>query len=498
LSGCVTVRGERFLFEPPRAEIAQIELMGSSSLQFGSESNGIQALGFAALLGFVYAFISRVLDLHFSYLHLPLVLGATTGICAIISGGLFKALSTRVGILYVGLTCWFAAGVPFAYWRGGSAGQVASWLRTLVIWAFLVGLTVTFRECKLLLNAILLAAVTAALMALIGSGAEIEGRLSLERGQLGNANYLALELLIALPLAWRFYSGGGRPGVLRRVLAAGLGGLILLALFETGSRAGLYSLGVMVLLVVLRVDLARKILIALAVGVLFVSMFAVLPGSLRERYSTVSSIGARGDRSAAASVLERQRVLRQSISITLTHPIFGVGLGNFAPYVFQVNKDLGQAKEAWFGTHNTYTQMSCEAGIPALLMFLGIIVATWRSLTRLIRATRHDDRSEARDIYYTAQAVQVCLGSFLFCLAFIHLAYDILPHMLLGVALAFVFTGERELRDLDAQQLPPESGNYRGDREILFSGGSLAPQVSGTVRRGAAAWSITADGRRTA
>jgi hypothetical protein len=70
--------------------------------------------------------------------------------------------------------------------------------------------------------------------------------------------------------------------------------------------------------------------------------------------------------------------------------------------------------------------------------------------------------------------------------------------MLLGVALAFVFTGERELRDLDAQQLPPESGNYRGDREILFSGGSLAPQVSGTVRRGAAAWSITADGRRTA
>ena len=34
--------------------------------------------------------------------------------------------------------------------------------------------------------------------------------------------------------------------------------------------------------------------------------------------------------------------------------------------------------------------MSSEAGVPALPMWFGIMAMTWRSLTRLIRATRHD------------------------------------------------------------------------------------------------------------
>jgi len=438
--------------------------VGPSLSQIGNESNGIQAIGFAALLGFVYAYNSRVLDLHFSYLHLPLVLGVTSGICAIVAGSLFKAFKTRVGILYLFLTCWFAAGVPFAYWRGGSAGQVREWLRTLAIWAFLVGLTVTYRGCKLLLNTVVLAAGTAALMALTGGGAQIEGRLSLEQGQLGNPNYFALELLVALPFAWRLFSGDGQPGMFRRLFAGGWGGLMLLSLFKSGSRAGLYALGVMVLLVLLRVSLIQKIQIALAASILLLSMFAVLPSYLRERYFTFSSTegmqyenvtDARVASSAAGSTLQRQHVLRQSISITLARPVFGVGLGNFAPYVNQINRDEGRPKEPYLGTHNSYMQIASEAGIPALLTWLGIMAMSWRSLTRLIRATRHDSRPQVREICRTAHAAQVCLGSLCAFLAFIHMAYDILPHMVIGLALAVAYTGERELALLDTGESQP-------------------------------------------
>jgi O-antigen ligase len=457
----------------PGGDGAQIELMGPSSSQIGNESNGIQAIGFAAMVSFVYAFNSRVLDLHYYYLHLPMILAVTTGICAFVAGSLFKAFKTRAGLLYLGLTGWFVAGVPFAFWRGGSAGTVSDWLRTLLIWAFLVGLTVTYRECKVLLNTVVVAAATAALMALAGGGGEVEGRLGLEQGLLANPNYFALELLIALPLTWRFYSGGGRPGVFRRLLAAGFGGLILLSFFKSGSRAGLYSLGVMFLLTIVRAKPLRKIQIALVAGVLFVSMFAVLPSYLRERYFTFSStegkeyadeFAAKVGGSAAGSTTQRQHVLGQSVTITLTHPIFGVGVGNFAAYVFQINKDQGRRMEAWLGTHNTYAQISSEAGIPALLIWLGILAVTWRSLTHLIRATRHDDRPEARDIYQTAQAAQVCLGSLCFFLFFIHMAYEILPHMVIGLALAVAYTGQRELRNLDAQQLPPVTGDDGGNR----------------------------------
>jgi hypothetical protein len=142
--------------------------------------------------------------------------------------------------------------------------------------------------------------------------------------------------------------------------------------------------------------------------------------------------------------------------------------------------------------------MSSEGGVPAILIFFGIISVTWRSLTRLIRATRHDDRPRARDIHIAAHSAQVCLGSFCFFLFFIHMAYEVLPHMLMGMVLAVALTAERELKDLDAQQLPPVAGNFAGDREILFSGGYPAPQVSRIAGRGAAALRMTAEGRPTA
>jgi O-antigen ligase len=292
-------------------------------------------------------------------------------------------------------------------------------------------------------------------------------------GRLGNPNYFAMDLLMALPFAWRLYSGGGRPGVFRRVFAAGLGGAIFLGLIKSGSRAGLYSLGVMVLLIVLRASLFRKIQIVLAAGLLLASIFTVLPGYLRDRYFTFSSTedeqyeseaDARMASSAAGSTLQRQHIFRESVSITLTHPVFGVGLGNFAAYVNQINRDAARLKEAYLGTHNSYTQMSSEAGIPALLMWLGIMVATWRSLTRLIRATRHDPRPKAREICQTAHAAQVCLGGLCAFLNFITMAYDIFPHMVIGLAIAVAYTGERELRELDAQQLPPVAGNHVGNQ----------------------------------
>ena len=152
---------------------------------------------------------------------------------------------------------------------------------------------------------------------------------------------------------------------------------------------------------------------------------------------------------------KRKHLLLQSISITLHHPLFGIGIGNYAPYVAQTNKDAGSKKEAYLGTHNSYTQMSSEAGLPGILIFLAIIVTSWRSLTRLIRATRDDPRPAVKDIYAAAQATQACLGAFCFSLLFIHIAFDILPHMLCGIAFMVSSTGQRQLHLLGAEESPP-------------------------------------------
>ena len=63
-----------------------------------------------------------------------------------------------------------------------------------------------------------------------------------------------------------------------------------------------------------------------------------------------------------------------------------------------------------------------------------------------------------------AHAAQVCLGSLCAFLVFINMAYDIFPHMVIGLALAVAYTGERELRELDARQLPPAAGDLGGNQ----------------------------------
>lgn len=74
----------------------------------------------------------------------------------------------------------------------------------------------------------------------------------------------------------------------------------------------------------------------------------------------------------------RRLLLKESIAVTLRRPIFGVGVGNFPVYVNGMNKEEGRLKEAWHGTHNTYTQLSSETGIPGLAIFIGILVVSWR------------------------------------------------------------------------------------------------------------------------
>lgn len=430
------------------------------------ESNLVRRIGFYSLLAFVFFFNSGVADFgRIYFLHLPLVFGLTAGGCALLAGTLLPPFRTRVGVCYIALTFWFALGLPFSFWRGGSVAQFQSWMRVLVIWAFFVGLTASYRECKLLLNTIVAASVTAALG---GSSANVEsaGRLSLDIGRFSNPNYLALTLIIALPFVWRLYSSGGP----RKLIALVAGALIMVAAMKTGSRAALYAVGVMMLVAFLRANVAQKLRLCAAAGIAVLVFSFMVPSYLKQRYMTFSSTDSEYDtirdagvaESAAESTRQRQHLFFQSLEITVKHPLLGIGLGTYAPYVNQWNKEMGRPKEPWLGTHNTYTQISSEAGIPAFLLFVAILVMSWRSLNRVIRITRGDRRPAIIDIRNTALAAQVCLTAFCFSLMFIHIAFDFLPHMIIGAALIIGVSATREIQRLNTQPQPAPANEFAG------------------------------------
>jgi O-antigen ligase len=101
--------------------------------------------------------------------------------------------------------------------------------------------------------------------------------------------------------------------------------------------------------------------------------------------------------------------------------LFGVGPDQFAAAVNQDAAGAGR-QVPWLGTHNTYTQVSSECGIPALIFYLAVIGLCLRSNLRLYRLTRDVPA------YGEVAALSRCLlaGTLVFAVSafFFHMAYS--------------------------------------------------------------------------
>jgi O-antigen ligase len=160
--------------------------------------------------------------------------------------------------------------------------------------------------------------------------------------------------------------------------------------------------------------------------------------------------------SAEESTEDRLAVLSRSIQYTLEHPIFGLGLGNFE---VASGNYLGQPS-AWMGTHNTFTQISSEAGIPALLLFIGLLATALLNMKRISGA--FSKGSEGRELSLMARATLASLLSFVFGAFFAHLAYEY--YIFYPVAIA-VGT-QHAARTMQTLSLTPK-GNFVLESQVL-------------------------------
>ena len=107
----------------------------------------------------------------------------------------------------------------------------------------------------------------------------------------------------------------------------------------------------------------------------------------------------------------------RSLEMTANHPIFGVGPGNFQTLTGD-----------WHVTHNTYTELSSECGIPALFLFLLLLWSGFRNLRS--RRTNLGSAHEELQLYFPALRIALlvyALGAF-----FSSTAYQLLPYYLIS------------------------------------------------------------------
>jgi O-antigen ligase len=357
------------------------------------------------------------------------------------SGDALAGFHTRIGRYWTAFLLWMLLAAPLSIWRSGSALLIANYVpRAYFCFFFTCSFATSLRRCRQLM-CVQIAAGAALLLscAVFGGPGDdpAETRFLIPHSLFyANSNDLALSLLLAIS---SFLFLLAHPRIGRRL--AGAAGVLLASFyaFRTGSRGSVIAALVMFGLTfwLSRGKWKVAALGLAALGVLFASSIAGAPSSAFHRLSLLvndpTSSETTADLSSVASQQQRQELLKISLRYTMLHPLFGVGPDQFPTAVDQDAARRGQLTP-WLGTHNTYTQISSECGIPALIFYAAVIVLCLRSNFRLYLGTR--DRPAQREL----AALSRCLlaGTCVYAVSafFFHMAYsDHLP-LLAGFSVA--------------------------------------------------------------
>jgi O-antigen ligase len=401
----------------------------------------VTTVGLFFLCLYLFLSYSRIIEIGIIkgvpglFLHIQLVIGILALVALLGSQRALNWVSTKEGKYLLLFTAWMLIGIPFSVWRSHSVSVfINNWLESLLVFMLVTGFCLTNRHLKIVVSTVGLATFCLALFAL-AYGSLASGRLYLfPIGKYSNPNDLALVLLVGLPFLWLLTR---RPrGIGFSLLIWGAASIaVIWVVLQTGSRGGLVAMAGMTLILFLRASLGMKMILLTVVLVLIPSMLLLMPGSIKARYATLVEnsedldSGERQTEFAVSSEENRLFLLQKSLLFTARRPIFGGGAGNFTVMVMHEFEDLhivGPHRES----HNTYTQISSELGIPALLLFIAAFAGNIRRLTRALKE-RLSDRP-------LGTAILLSLIGWSISAFFNSIAYDGYAPLLLGLSVAFI------------------------------------------------------------
>lgn len=359
-------------------------------------------------------------------------------LCMLLSGGLQRSFRWLPAYLWLGFLLFLYLSVPLSIWRGGSFKLVTTYTRTeFILLPLIAGLGATWTDLRKLMRVMSLGGMVSVLIGIFFTSAIVGGRNELAFGTMSNANDFAAHLIFVLPfvilavMTWK--------SILLRVAAV----LMILAglyrILSTGSRGALVALLVTLVFVFLRFSLKKKLVMMIAASIVFLAMIALLPGAVSARLLSLFKSDEEQilvDEGAYASRQSRTHLLKRSLYLTITHPLLGVGPGEFANAENEDSQAQFDQRGAWHDTHNAYTQVSSETGIPAGLCFIAAVITTFTLVNRIYKEARKRSESPIqRPVMLTSFCILVSIIGFMAACFFLSLAYTFYFPLLSGIAI---------------------------------------------------------------
>lgn len=352
------------------------------------DTDSLRRVGLFFALLFLFARFSYLPEAFVYRTGVPLMMNYWTGIPAFIalllSGGIQRSVKHAGAVLVFLLIGCIAASVPTSHWPGGSFGVLTSYIKNeLPLMLLLGGLAVNWDDVKRIFRMIAWSGLVVLLIVRF-LGAEKNGRQALEfAGSIGDPNDLASHLLLVLPFFLYVVSDRTRWFGVRVLFMAAIP-YALYVVLSTASRGALVALGVGFLFAMIYASMTQRILAAALLVFLVFGVAGMLGQKALSRFETL--FGGE-DVEATESRASRRYLFEQSILFTLQYPLTGVGAGQFANFEGHMRTQQGE-RGNWHATHCSWTQISSELGIPALLFYCGAIFLTFRKGLKLHRQAR--------------------------------------------------------------------------------------------------------------
>ena len=192
-----------------------------------------------------------------------------------------------------------------------------------------------------------------------------------------DSNYYALSAATCLPIAFCLLLE--RKSRWQQLICLANIGLMMAGFVAASSRGGLLALGAALL--ILCWHSKQRVRYFAILSVLIVPAMFLAPSSPVRRLMNPDY----GDKIGEDS---RKITWMAGVRMAMSDPLTGIGIGNFKSVVLSFQDPNGTEVKTL--AHNTYIEIAAELGIPALAVFLGILVFTYLTADRVRRQTaRH-------------------------------------------------------------------------------------------------------------
>lgn len=423
-----------------------------------ADENNATGIAFWAALAMIFVRMS-VLPEILSYItgvntYVLYIIGPPALLGVLFTGGVARVYRSKAAWYWTGFFVCALVAIPFSSWVGGSAQLLSTYARTNFICLLtLAGTVVRWKEIRRTFFFMALAGLVVLVVIRLLATPDAEGRLALDvqDSTIGNSNDLAAHVMLLMPfILYLGFKPGGKK--LSRIFVS-LGGLYSLwIILGTSSRGALIGLAVMAAFLFFKATGGQRIAVLAGIPIIAMLLLAILPEKNIARLKTLLSASPSNDSSGIAaeageSMESRSYLLKKSIEYTISHPILGVGPGQFATFEGSASRLAGQHGN-WHETHNTYTEISSECGLPALIFALAGIVSSFSIVNRTLKRARllgNQEVAGACICYMTAWI------GYLVTLLFLAGAYRFTLPTMISLGIAIGLAGASELNAAETQ-----------------------------------------------